>query len=183
LIFCSIIENACIDTRMKWFERKFEFITPVELFPNVLERLRGTPARLEEKLLAIPAEVRTRPDGDGWSIQEHAGHLISLDALHYGRLLDFEAGVKDLRPADLQNRATFEAKYNERHAEDIAAEFRRERGKFVKKAESLPQESWSRTGKHPRLQQPMRLIDMCIFVAEHDDHHLMRMTELEGKLR
>ena len=168
---------------MKWFERKFEFTTPVELFPNVLERLRGTPARLEEKLLTIPAEVRTKPDSNGWSIQEHAGHLISLDELHYGRLLDFEAGVKDLRPADLQNKATFEAKYNERSAADICKEFRRERTTFVAKAETFPKEYWSRTGTHPRLQQPMRLIDMCIFVAEHDDHHLMLMTELERRLR
>lgn len=168
---------------MKWFERKFEFTTPVELFPNILERLRGAPARLEEKLLAIPAEVRTKPDGEGWSIQEHAGHLISLDELHYGRLLDFEADVKDLRPADLQNQATFQANYNERSGEDICKEFRRRRAKFVAKAETFPKEYWSRTGTHPRLQQPMRLIDMCIFVAEHDDHHLLRMTELERKLR
>jgi uncharacterized damage-inducible protein DinB len=168
---------------MKWFERKFEFTTPVELFPNVLERLRGAPARLDEKLLAIPAEVRTKPNGDGWSIQEHAGHLISLDALHYGRLLDFEAGVKELRLADLQNRATFEAKYNERSAADICKEFRRERAKFVTKAEKFPKEYWSRTGTHPRLQQPMRLIDMCIFVAEHDDHHLLRITELARALK
>ena len=168
---------------MKWFERKFEFTTPVELFPNVLERLRGTPARLDEKLLAIPAEVRTKPDGDGWSIQEHAGHLISLDELHYGRLLDFEAGVKDLRPADLLNKATFKAKYNEKTAGEICEEFRRERGMFVRKAGSLPKEYWSRTGTHPRLQQPMRLIDMCIFVAEHDDHHLVRITELARVLK
>ena len=168
---------------MKWFERKFEFTTPAELFPNIVERLRGTPARIEEKLLGIPADVRTKPDGEGWSIQEHAGHLIALDELHFGRLLDYEEGVKNLRPADLQNRKTYEAKYNTRKAEDICAEFRRERAKFVQKAESLPREFWSRTGTHPRLQQPMRLIDMCIFVAEHDDHHLMRMTELERKLR
>jgi hypothetical protein len=27
-----------------WFERKFEFSFPVELFPNLCARLRGTPA-------------------------------------------------------------------------------------------------------------------------------------------
>src|SRR5262249_36820675 len=102
---------------MKWFERKFEFFTPVELFPNVLERLRGTPARVEEKLLAIPPELRTKPDGDGWSIQEHAGHLIDLDELHYGRLSDYETGAKELRPADLQNKKTYEARHNEKRAE------------------------------------------------------------------
>jgi hypothetical protein len=33
-----------------WFERKFEFLFPVELLPNLCARLRGTPARLEEVL-------------------------------------------------------------------------------------------------------------------------------------
>jgi hypothetical protein len=42
---------------------------------------------------------------------------------------------------------------------------------------------WGRTGIHPRLKQPMRLIDMCLFVAEHDDHHLMRMTVLARENR
>jgi len=27
-----------------WFERKFEFAFPVELYPNLIVRLRGTPA-------------------------------------------------------------------------------------------------------------------------------------------
>ena len=30
----------------------------------------------------------------------------------------------------------------------------------------------------PRLRTPMRLIDLGFFVAEHDDHHLARITEL-----
>jgi hypothetical protein len=36
----------------------------------------------------------------------------------------------------------------------------------------------SASAVHPRLQQPMRLVDMLYFVAEHDDHHLARMTAL-----
>lgn len=163
---------------MKWFERKFQFDVPVELFPNVIERLRGTPARLEEKLLPLPAVVRRRKVGEEWSLQEHAGHLIDLDELHFGRLLDFEAGVKDLRPADLQNRKTYEARWNEREASALCAQFRLEREKFIHKAESFSAEYWGRTGIHPRLKQPMRLIDMCLFVAEHDDHHLAKMTAM-----
>jgi hypothetical protein len=31
---------------------------------------------------------------------------------------------------------------------------------------------------HPRLKTPMRIIDLFLFVAEHDDHHLARITEL-----
>jgi uncharacterized damage-inducible protein DinB len=163
---------------MKWFERKFPFGMPAELLPNVLERLRGAPARLEEKLLKLSREVRVRKNGDEWSIQEHAGHLVDLDELHYARLLDYEAGVETLRPADLQNRKTYEARHNERDPKELCAEFRREREKFVKKIEGWPKEMWLKTALHPRLKQPMRVIDLCVFVAEHDDHHLMRMTEL-----
>jgi hypothetical protein len=38
---------------------------------------------------------------------------------------------------------------------------------------------------HPRLKQPMRLVDHLYFVAEHDDHHLARiweMIEAKGRL-
>ena len=40
-----------------WFERKFEFSFPVELFPNLCARLRGTPARLDEALRGRSHEI------------------------------------------------------------------------------------------------------------------------------
>ena len=163
---------------MKWFERKFNFDVPIEMAPNVLERLRGAAARLEEKLLALPAETRTHKNGEAWSIQEHAGHLLDLDELHYARLLDYEAKKETLRPADLDNKKTFEARHNERPPAELCAQFRSERDKFIAKLESWPQEMWSRTALHPRLKQPMRILDLCIFVAEHDDHHLAAMTAM-----
>lgn len=39
-----------MSTVPRWFERKFEFRFAVEHYPNVVVRLRGTPARLEEML-------------------------------------------------------------------------------------------------------------------------------------
>lgn len=168
---------------MKWFERKFVFDVPVDLFPNVIERLRGTPARLEEKLLPMASPLRTHKAGEAWSIQEHAGHLIDLDELHYSRLADYEAGAETLRPADLKNQKTYDARHNERPPAELCAQFRLEREKFVRKVESYAPEMWSRTGLHPRLKQPMRLIDMCLFVAEHDDHHLAIMTEMQKQLQ
>ena len=38
--------------------------------------------------------------------------------------------------------------------------------------------TFDRSMLHPRLQQPMRLVDHLCFVAEHDDHHLARIWEL-----
>ncbi len=59
-----------------WFERKFEFSFPVELWPNVCARLRGTPARLEEALRGHSREILIRKVEGKWSAQEHAGHLL-----------------------------------------------------------------------------------------------------------
>jgi len=36
-----------------WFERKFEFTFPVEQYPNLCVRLRGTPIRIEEMLRGV----------------------------------------------------------------------------------------------------------------------------------
>jgi len=36
---------------LRWFERRFTFDLPLEAFPAILEPLRGTPVRIEEKVL------------------------------------------------------------------------------------------------------------------------------------
>jgi len=165
--------------RTKWVERKFEFNLPAGVFPCVLERLRGTPARLEELVRALPPSVLTsRPEGGGWSVQEHAGHLLDLDELHEARLEDYARGLTVLRPADMSNRKTYEADHNAAPVEEILARFRTARARFVRRLEALSEEDLERTALHPRLQQPMRVIDMAFFTAEHDDHHLATINEL-----
>ena len=34
------------------------------------------------------------------------------------------------------------------------------------------------TARHPRLKKEMRVLDLAFFIAEHDDHHLARISEL-----
>ncbi len=38
-----------------------------------------------------------------------------------------------------------------------------------------------RSALHPRLGTPMRLIDLALFTAEHDDHHLAAITALRQR--
>ncbi len=167
-----------LEVELLWFERKFRFDLPEEMFAVVLERLRGTPSRLEEKVRDLSRECLTRRDGDKWSIQEHVGHLLDLDELHDARLDDYLAGAEVLRPADVKNRKTHQANHNQQKIEDLLREFRRQRMAFVRRLEEWDRRLVGRTAMHPRLQQPMRVIDMAYFVAEHDDHHLTRMSEL-----
>ncbi len=164
--------------RMTWIERRFAFDFPVEHTPELLERLLGTPARLEERIGSLPVEqLRRRPD-EGWSMQEHAGHLIKVEALFAGRLEDYAQGLAELRPADMSNQSTFEADFNAREQTDIFVDFRRVRDSFLNRLAAMGPAAPSLLARHPRLETPMRLCDMLFFMAEHDDYHLARIGEL-----
>jgi hypothetical protein len=167
-----------------WFDRRFSFAHLTgDDFPYVVERLRGAPARAADKLEGLAPRLLTRRDGESWSLQEHLGHLVDLDALHDARLDDYLAGAPVLRAADLQNRKTHEAGHNERPLRELLAEFRREREHFVERLDGWDPGKVLASAVHPRLDQPMRVVDMAYFAAEHDDHHLRRMTELLERWR
>jgi uncharacterized damage-inducible protein DinB len=162
----------------KWFERKFEFAFPTDLYPNLIIRLRGTPARLEEVLRDRPREILIHKPQGKWSAQEHAGHVLDLEPLWIARVDDYRAGSEQLSVADLSNRKTDDANHNARKLEELLMNFRSARARLVERAFSVDPAFYGRTILHPRLKQPMRLVDHLYFVAEHDDHHLARIWEL-----
>jgi uncharacterized damage-inducible protein DinB len=166
-----------------WFERKFEFSFPVELFPNLCTRLWGTPARLEEALRGCSQEILTKKVQEKWSAQEHAGHLLDLEPLWLARVEDYVSGSEELTAADLKNTKTDEANHNTRSVDQILAEFRAARDRLLRRVEELDASLHARTMTHPRLKVPMRLVDHLYFVAEHDDHHLARILELVYAVR
>ncbi len=161
----------------RWFERRFDPF-PVELLPNLLARLRGTPARLEEALRSTPHDVLTAKPEARWSAQENAGHLLCLEPLWLARVEDYVIGSAGLTLTDLANRPTDEARYNEHPLEEILAGFRSARVKLLKRVEELDRTHFERPIPHPRLKTPMFLADHLHFVAEHDDHHLAQIEFL-----
>jgi uncharacterized damage-inducible protein DinB len=161
-----------------WFERRFDFSFPVELYPNICARLRGTPARLEEVLSAPSHEALTWRAGEKWSAQEHAGHLVDLEPLWWTRVEDYVLGSNELTPTDLNNRKTDDAHHNAHHRQKILGEFRVARERLLERVDELDESLFARAIPHPRLKTPMRLVDHLYFVAEHDDHHLARIWEL-----
>jgi hypothetical protein len=163
---------------LKWTDRKFQFTFPVEVYPDMIERLRGTPARLENRVKSVAAETLTRRDVDRWSIQENAGHLLDLESLVRQRLDEYLSGAKTLHAADMSNRRTYEADHNQVAIESILTEFRRQRTELVGRLDNLSSDSFALVAHHPRLGVPMRLVDMMFFQAEHDDYHLARISEL-----
>lgn len=161
-----------------WIERTFSFDFPVTKFPDLLERWRGTPARVEDRVRHLPAATLTRSDGGGWSIQENIGHLIDLGYLPDRRLEQILAGEPALIAADMSNARTHGACHNSRDIAELLAEFRQGRSASVARFERLDEGDWGRAAMHPRLKRRMRVVDILYFDSEHDDYHLGRIGEL-----
>ncbi|HEV8367474.1 MAG TPA: DinB family protein [Pyrinomonadaceae bacterium] len=164
--------------RIKWTERKFDFSFPTGIYPEIIERMRGTPARLEEHCRSVPADVLTFRDEGRWSMQENAGHLLDLESLVDQRIDEYLANARVLHAADMSNRKTYEANHNDVRIETILNAFRSKRTAIVERLEHLETEVFGRIALHPRLNVDMRLVDMLFFQAEHDDYHLTRLSEL-----
>jgi uncharacterized damage-inducible protein DinB len=165
---------------LPWVERKFSFEFDVRTYPDVVERFRGTPARIDERARGLSREVLTKSDG-GWSIQENVGHLVDLEPLWDGRLADFLDGKTILRAADITNQATVRAGHNSKDIAELTRAFRFHRERQAARLDGLSLAEFSRVAEHPRLKVPMRLVDAVAFVCAHDDYHLARISELKRR--
>jgi len=164
--------------QVKWFDRTFNFEATQNIFPSIFERLSGTPLRLTEKIKSIPPAILTQRVNNTWSIKENIGHLTDLEPLWQGRLEDIQNGLMELRPTDLQNTRTNLANHNETPIEQLLRDFSTIRQQTITQLEQIDEATVFKSALHPRLKTPMRTMDLFLFVAEHDDHHLARITEL-----
>ena len=158
-----------------WVERKFNFDFPAGLYPCLLERLQGTPARVKEMVNGLSDDLLIRKPNNKWSIKEHIGHIIDLEELHEIRLQEFIEGKPNLSSADMTNKKTVEAHHNDKSIESLLTQLRVTRLHFVQELGQANEELVNSKAIHPRLKVPMRLVDMVYFACEHDDHHLAKM--------
>ncbi len=167
---------------MKWFDKKFQFELSQENYTIILKKLGENPKIISQLVLSLPEDVLTKRIDNRWSIKENVGHLIDLEELHDERIDDFIEGKEILRPADLNNKKTDEANHNRREISELINQFKVVRKNFIKRMKQLDQKVLMRSAKHPRLNQPMRPIDMAQFVLEHDEHHIETIKELINQL-
>ena len=164
--------------RTKWTERKFTFDFPEGWIFNIIERLRGTPARLEWITAGLgESKLTYKPEGK-WSIKEEIGHLSDLEEIHEGRINDFLVRKEILRAADMTNAKTASANHNQKSLDELLNEFSEKREKFTERLSLLDDYTLYFKSMHPRLQVLMRPVDMAFFTAEHDDHHLASIRNI-----
>lgn len=165
--------------QIRWFERRFDFSFKQNIFPSIIERLDGTTIRLKAKIDQVPTELLEIKPNSKWSIKEHIGHLNDLEPLWQGRLNDVLENKEYLRPTDLENKKTDLAQHNRTDIDKLLSQFEDARKTTIDRLTKLTEQDVYKTALHPRLRQPMRIMDLFLFVAEHDDHHLARITEIK----
>jgi len=164
--------------KTEWLKRNFPSIEDNGILPSIIERLSGTPARIDEIVSNLSPALAVLKPLNKWSIQEEIGHLSDLEPLWFGRLEDLLGGLPELRAADLTNQKTSTANHNATEIRMLLQLFRKQRQLFVDNLIILNENQLSNVALHPRLKTPMRVIDLANFVAEHDDHHLANIREI-----
>jgi len=165
-------------TQTPWVERQFNFDFPVGYFPVLLERMHGTETRIREMVKDVSDKKLSKRIDGKWSVKDQIGHLTDMEELHEFRFHEFIAGKEKLSAADMKNQKTEDAKHYKKKIKKLIKDFRKSRLHFIKQLEKADEELLQRKSIHPRLNAPMRLIDMVYFICEHDDHHLTRMRAI-----
>jgi len=166
----------------KWFERKFDFSFDVEQYSTIYQRLQQAPDTLKTMLQNIPEPLLThQPDGK-WSVKEHVGHLALLEPLWRTRIHDILEKKPTLTPTDLDNKKTSEGGFNYFTIAELLLHFTDERTETLTLLDSINVKEQHGTSLHPRMQQPMRIIDILYFTVEHDEHHMRVISEIIKEL-
>ncbi|MGH7242054.1 MAG: DinB family protein [Phycisphaerales bacterium] len=166
--------------RVAWTKRTFCFDPQWEIYPELIERLRGTPARVRMLIDGVNPSSMTKRIGDRWSIQENIAHLADMDEILWlPRIEQFEKGEDRLHAADMTNRTTNAADHNSKSTIEVLRRHEDARARMIAKLESLSHETFGRVALHPRLNIQMRLTHHLTFVADHDDYHMAHISGLK----
>ncbi len=155
-----------------WNERSLPFGRSTEELPVLAERLLGTPARLWQLTTPANREQLSLRRSGAWSIMEHIGHVLLLDEHMERRVEDFRAKRPQLCTIDLSDQSVQLEGHRRRELGDLLEEFRLRRTSLVRSLMDLDPEALRHSAQHPCRGMHMRPVDMAIYLAEHDDHHL-----------
>lgn len=164
--------------KLEWFEREFKFGLPAGMLPFYIERMKGTIARLESKVIGVPEEILSHQLDGKWSVKQNIGHLAEVDEIAIKRIDEMVAGVPIMSPAVFEPRRD----YNKQSVHEVVAFFLKNRTKNIDRYETLSEDNIGKSSLHPRLKVMMTPVDLAWFDAEHDDHHLVRMNEIISTL-
>ena len=165
-------------TRPRWIDRTFQFVHPPWMLLDMIERLRGVVPRLGPLLAELDEVTAHRRNENTWSIAQNVGHLSDTEELWQERIEDLRQGRATYTPADAARFQKLAERHQARPLAATLAELSERRARLVAALLEAPEGLQRASSFHQRLKTPMRLVDCAQFVAEHDDHHLLRIRAL-----
>jgi len=168
--------------RQPWIDHVFNLGINIGWTQNVMSRIKDCAERLEHHCGNLSDEQLSFKPGGKWSIKEHIGHLIDLEALWINRFLQFAEFVPELIHADMSNQKTEKADHNAQPIEHLVNAFKAEREKLINCYNELSMDVQKHEAIHPRIKMPMKPVDLLFFVAEHDDHHITTISQIKDSV-
>lgn len=121
-----------------------------------------------------------RERDEGWTIAEVLGHLLDCERLFLERArLTMTEDCPDL-PFPDQNDDVRKGHYNTCDPDAILRDWRRVRGEYLDYLSTVPEDSWSREGKHP-VYAPLSLNDQLFLACWHDQLHTDQIIRILTK--
>jgi hypothetical protein len=166
---------------MNWSERRLPFGKgPIDI-PFLLERMQGTPIRVAALFREHPVERLVLGANGKWSPLEGLAHLLHLDQRMQARVDDFEARRPALCRIDLEDQHMRIAAHRGQSPGDMIEEFKLTRALLVRRLRQLDGFALQHRATHPCMAIAYGPADMALWLAEHDDHHLLSMRlQLSG---
>jgi len=118
-----------------------------------------------------------------WCVLEHVGHLIHLDERMEDRVDDFMARRNTLCNIDLVDQTPIIEGHRRRDPGDLFEEFRLNRVALVERIRNMDPGALRHRAMHPCRGITMGPVDLVMYLAEHDDHHLALMRNLLDRYR
>jgi hypothetical protein len=102
-----------------------------------------------------------------------------VDEVALNRIEEMLKGISPLTPAVFEPRQD----YNSQSVTLVLNFFTNNRKRYLDRYRVLSEEDCTKSSLHPRLKTMMNPVDLAFFDAEHDDHHLVKISEIMEKFR
>lgn len=157
---------------MNWLNKTWNFERSIAQYMENLDFLGHSPASIRTMISGKSEnQLTSKPDGK-WSINEHIGHLLTMESLWIARLDDFVLSKSILRPWNGTNADTDAGEFNKQRSGKILEDLETIRSVHVAALRKLEYKATELKCHHERLGRDLNLADHILFMKEHDEHHL-----------
>lgn len=145
---------------------------------ELLERFRRGPELVAVATTGVAGEQLDYVPAPGkWSIRQIVWHLADAELVGAVRFRWVIAEDNPMLPAYDQDAWTDRLGYSKRRFAPALETFRRLRAENYELLKDLPEEAFSRTGRHTE-SGPLTLLDLVRRTAEHAEHHARQIQEI-----